>query len=308
MGCEEDVAKIGKKLEKMVASGTTDHAGALDMLNTLKKLPMKLEVLQKTRIGMTVNNFRKACSNDEVVSLAKSLIKSWKKLLPESNNSSGPLSRSNSTTSMSSTTSSHNCDNSQETPPTPGESSDNTPSGDDRSQKTFPAKAAVTTDGIRLKCRELMTSALKMDSPPENSGDVEDLGAAIEECIFQEFSNTGPKYKNRVRSRVSNLKDSRNPQLRNNVLLGYISPDKIAVMTAVEMASDEMKAMRQKFTKEAIDDHQMAKTGGTTSSLLKCGKCLKRNCTYNQVQTRSADEPMTTFVFCNECGNRWKFC
>lgn len=25
-----------------------------------------------------------------------------------------------------------------------------------------------------------------------------------------------------------------------------------------------------------------------------------------QVQTRSADEPMTTFVLCNECGNRWK--
>lgn len=25
-----------------------------------------------------------------------------------------------------------------------------------------------------------------------------------------------------------------------------------------------------------------------------------------QVQTRSADEPMTTFVFCNGCGNRWK--
>ncbi len=27
---------------------------------------------------------------------------------------------------------------------------------------------------------------------------------------------------------------------------------------------------------------------------------------YLQVQTRSADEPMTTFVLCNECGNRWK--
>lgn len=26
------------------------------------------------------------------------------------------------------------------------------------------------------------------------------------------------------------------------------------------------------------------------------------------MQTRSADEPMTTFVLCNECGNRWKVC
>ena len=25
-----------------------------------------------------------------------------------------------------------------------------------------------------------------------------------------------------------------------------------------------------------------------------------------QLQTRSADEPMTTFVYCNECGHRWK--
>ncbi|KAF6771773.1 hypothetical protein AHF37_08903 [Paragonimus kellicotti] len=25
-------------------------------------------------------------------------------------------------------------------------------------------------------------------------------------------------------------------------------------------------------------------------------------------KTRSADEPMTTFVYCNHCGHRWKFC
>ncbi|GBM65536.1 Transcription elongation factor A protein 2 [Araneus ventricosus] len=116
------------------------------------------------------------------------------------------------------------------------------------------------------------------------------------------------KYKNRVRSRVANLKDTKNPELRINVLKGIILPDKIAVMTADEMASEEMKGLRQKFTKEAINDHQMAVTGGTKTDLLKCGKCKKSNCTYNQVQTRSADEPMTTFVYCNECGHRWKFC
>ena len=37
-----------------------------------------------------------------------------------------------------------------------------------------------------------------------------------------------------------------------------------------------------------------------------CYKCKKRQCTYYQLQTRSADEPMTTFVTCLHCGNRWR--
>jgi len=38
----------------------------------------------------------------------------------------------------------------------------------------------------------------------------------------------------------------------------------------------------------------------------KCWKCKKRKCTYYELQTRSADEPMTTFVSCLSCGNHWK--
>ena len=38
-----------------------------------------------------------------------------------------------------------------------------------------------------------------------------------------------------------------------------------------------------------------------------CSKCKKNLCTYYQLQTRSADEPMTTFVTCLSCGNNWKF-
>ena len=40
------------------------------------------------------------------------------------------------------------------------------------------------------------------------------------------------KYKNRIRSRYSNLKDTKNPKLRQMVLTGDIKPEKIAVMTA----------------------------------------------------------------------------
>lgn len=111
-----------------------------------------------------------------------------------------------------------------------------------------------------------------------------------------------------VRSRVANLRDAKNPNLRTNFIAGAITPGRLAVMTAEEMASDEIKQLREQFKKEAINDAQLATVQGTKTDLLKCGKCKKRNCTYNQVQTRSADEPMTTFVLCIECGNRWKFC
>lgn len=54
------------------------------------------------------------------------------------------------------------------------------------------------------------------------------------------------------------------------------------------MASDEMKKIREKFVKEAINDAQLATVQGTKTDLLKCGKCKKRDVTYNQIQTRSA--------------------
>ena len=40
--------------------------------------------------------------------------------------------------------------------------------------------------------------------------------------------------------------------------------------------------------------------------MFKCGKCKSKKTTYYQMQTRSADEPMTTYVTCMECANRWK--
>ena len=38
----------------------------------------------------------------------------------------------------------------------------------------------------------------------------------------------------------------------------------------------------------------------------RCGKCKSWKTTYYQLQTRSADEPMTTYVTCMNCEKRWK--
>lgn len=299
----EDIIHFGKNLDKMMSSQSVDEDKALEILKILKATQMSLEILTKTKIGITINNFRKCCKNDEVINLAKSLIKSWKKLLPpessgSSSSSKNPsLNRSNSKEEDSQDSAVNEISKSRD--------GDDPPHDEHMDSYSSIKSASVTNDVIRLKCREMLAAALHH---PEFHVDFDDMGAAIEDSIFNEFKNTDNKYKNRIRSRISNIKDTKNPQLRQHILLGLITPDRIAVMTSDEMASEEMKKLRAKLTKESIDDHQMAQQAGTKSDLFKCGKCGKRDTMYNQVQTRSADEPMTTFVLCNNCGNRWKFC
>ena len=114
----------------------------------------------------------------------------------------------------------------------------------------------------------------------------EDLATMLESEIFNLYNQTSQKYKNQIRSRVFNLKDKKNPMLRSNFLLGMITPQRLAKMTSEEMASDEVKKQREQFVKEGIDNSRLAAVEGTKTDLLKCGKCGKRNCTYNQIQTR----------------------
>lgn len=300
MECEKEVLRLQKKLDKIVKSEKINDE-VLDYLKALKDLPINLQVLTSTRIGMTVNAIRKKSENEEVNNLTKALIKKWKKLLPDS-----PGAKESP---KEETKSSEKHKESSKEISTPKESEREKKASTSTPQASFPALPTNTTDSVRLKCREMLCTAIKGDGVSvDGGGDPDYLAQMLEECIFKEFKNTDMKYKNRIRSRVSNLKDSRNPNLRLNFLCGQLSPARLAVMTSEEMASDEMKKMRQQFTKEGIDSAQLATVQGTKTDLLKCGKCGKRNCTYNQVQTRSADEPMTTFVLCNECGNRWKFC
>uniref|UniRef100_W5M7T9 Transcription elongation factor A (SII), 3 n=1 Tax=Lepisosteus oculatus TaxID=7918 RepID=W5M7T9_LEPOC len=413
---EEELIRIAKKLDKMVSRNNMD--GALDLLKELKGYNMNLKLLQVTRIGMSVNGVRKHCTDEEVVTLAKILIKNWKRLLESAGsqkgetqsgrdsetNSSNPVgagltpqpakhspdeedrkdstdskppppppkhlpvevrkessgSRKDSTDSKSlppnrsslvTKKERKDSSDSKSAPPVKRPSTDAKPERRDSSDaksNSSPKKLSIdikrdspkppktptsptsplspsfsplggpfpphllTGDSIRDKCIEMLSAALRTDDNYKEYGtNCDSMAAEIEDhIIYQEIKATDMKYKNRVRSRISNLKDPKNPELRRNVLRGAIELSRIASMTAEEMASDELKQLRNVLTQEAIREHQMAKTGGTATDLFQCAKCRKKNCTYNQVkvQTRSADEPMTTFVLCNECGNRWKFC
>jgi hypothetical protein len=98
-----------------------------------------------------------------------------------------------------------------------------------------------------------MVAAFSISELPEGSADPVELAARVEDgrkqiyfipnqilfvffvccsAIFKELKDTGIKYRNRIRSRISNLKDFKNPNLRKNVLLGIITPERLAVLTA----------------------------------------------------------------------------
>ncbi|NXS68475.1 TCEA3 protein, partial [Pandion haliaetus] len=332
MGPAEELVRIAKKLDKM--------EGALDLLKSLTGYTMTIQLLQTTRIGVAVNSVRKHCSDEEVVASAKILIKNWKRLLESSATPKKEKDTDGEKEKKEKGLDFPSCPN--EGPKHPKSSSEKhrekhkerwgllpTVGGHQplNSSKTKPetprtptsppfspspcllAPCYLTGDSVRDKCIEMLTAALRMDDDYKEFGvNCEKMASEIEDHILWRGWDTDMKYRNRVRSRISNLKDPKNPSLRRNVLCGAILPSLIARMTAEEMASDELKELRNAMTQEAIREHQMAKTGGTVTDLFQCGKCKKKNCTYNQVQTRSADEPMTTFVLCNECGNRWKVC
>ena len=64
--------------------------------------------------------------------------------------------------------------------------------------------------------------------------------------------------------------------------------------------------MAEMDAKIKSDEHIYESTMKSMSSEFKCGKCKKKETVYHELQTRSADEPMTLFITCLNCGNRWR--
>jgi len=67
--------------------------------------------------------------------------------------------------------------------------------------------------------------------------------------------------------------------------------------TAQAIAKNKANDLRKEQIKAEEDDYE---------GILQCRKCKSKKTTYYQLQTRSADEPMTTYATCKNCGLKWK--
>ena len=129
----------------------------------------------------------------------------------------------------------------------------------------------------------------------------------IERACGSKYGFNSKEYQAKLRSLYQNLRAKSNPGLRKQVLRGDFTAERFVVMSYDELKSAERAAEDQRLQAINMSEAMMPQAERSISSSLECGRCKNRKVSYSQAQTRSADEPMTTFCECTVCGNRWKF-
>lgn len=99
--------------------------------------------------------------------------------------------------------------------------------------------------------------------------------------------------------------DDGNNTVRDRLLSGALRPAEVVELQPNDKAWIAARQTAAKLREAARTD--LASRGMCArTDLFTCSKCKKRDCSYFELQTRSADEPMTVFVTCLTCGHRWR--
>ena len=172
-------------------------------------------------------------------------------------------------------------------------------------------------DHFRAEVRKRIDAILLASSTETETGTgTETVATNIEKGIFNWAIQNATKnnivkkwsnpffitlYIDRLRSIYINLKK---PEVSGAVISGKIKAPELAFMTHQEICPDKWKQLIE--DKKVRDKQKYEPNIEASTDNFTCNKCKSKKCTYYQLQTRSADEPMTTFVTCLECGKRWK--
>jgi len=168
--------------------------------------------------------------------------------------------------------------------------------------------------GIRTKCFRAL-SFLESDFSKEDT-------RSLETGIFEATFQTAQKqyiarnwnvpafcelYRQIVRSVISNLHPQSpvgNPRLLSRIKEGELTLYEVPFLTSYEMFPEKWFALKDKLLQREQKILEGNKSRATDQ--FKCRRCQKRECTYYELQTRSADEPMTIFITCLNCGKEWR--
>lgn len=107
-----------------------------------------------------------------------------------------------------------------------------------------------------------------------------------------------------TRKLISILHNINNKDVKDMLKGRKVKPQDLAGMSHQELNKERWAALLE--AKKVKDENKYMPQLEASTDNYTCGNCKSKKCTYFQLQTRSADEPMTTFVTCLDCGKRWK--
>ncbi|NBR14260.1 MAG: hypothetical protein EBU01_06720 [Crocinitomicaceae bacterium] len=120
----------------------------------------------------------------------------------------------------------------------------------------------------------------------------------------EEFVNLYYVIARRVLSNIDPSQYVRNDGLIKRVIDGDLKAEEIAFLTPGELFPEQWQKLSEDQIKRENSMLEGDKEGG--SDMFKCRRCGKSKTKYWEMQTRSADEPMTIFIRCLNCGKEWR--
>ena len=296
----KQILEASKALAK-ASSNDASPSHIVSLLNEVKTGVVPSEdLLRSTKIGVTVNKFKQS-KNPEINRLASEIVKKWRddiqkqKGSPTIGHKASPVTNGKATPPISRGSPAQIPYNVKPTVPP-----------EKRDYKTDKVDTKRTHQTVRDSSIGLFYNGIAFMST-ESADDIIECAIACEKAAFDTFGpETNKAYSAKIRSLYQNLKNKSNAKLRANVLSGKIPAQRFVQMTADELKSAERREEDQKLKDENLKDSEVPKEEKSISGTLRCGKCGQKKVSYSQAQTRSADEPMTTFCECMNCGRRWK--
>ena len=339
----KEVLSLVKNLEKNRANDTA----VLEILRALEKDVIPTEkLLRETKVGVEVNKFKRS-GNAEIAKLVKRIISAWKDAInkhklkqrelhhQQHQLKQGGTSQSNAghdgasaaaTTTTTTTTSASTGGVSGSTASKDSHSNNssnnnNNPSGVAGARLThtpqFTKPRNAKNDGVNTtiynhKLRDSVIKALydalakESNHPPS---------AILQICIeienemnkLNNVAHHARQYKEKYRVVYSNIISRNNPELKFKIVNGDLTPHYLVTCDPKELAPEKLKKELEEIREKNLFNAQGATIERSVTDRFTCGKCKEKKVSYYQLQTRSADEPLTTFCTCEVCGNRWKF-
>lgn len=313
----DDVARLHRRLHKFVKGEVNDASEALDILMELDKTKMTLSLLKDTQVGKTVGKLRKH-DNAKIAELAKALVKKWKTVAISPTASSGSHGSKTSSPAPSGSSERPTATKGTKAAPSPAAAAPSAPKSNGVKKSSSGPFIPPGLDKMRATVRTKLKEVLEMS---EGRNAAADVASAIEIAMGRMFNMGFPgenkkDYSAKFRQLSFNLK--KNGALREDLLNDMVNAEQLIQMSSEELATEEKRNEIQKlrddaFQKARLDwaeanEEKINKQCGLegTKGLFTCGRCKSTKTSNTQKQTRSADEPMTVFVQCHNCGNRWK--